>query len=153
METGQEFLAIDYASAFCASIFAVGVICEFSRRSTVRRTFRAAATLAAGGESADFRVTLLAGFDPFAVVRRRDRHHVSGAKSDVGDAKLLADLVRTDRHNHRQLSGDSAQAEAIKVLARGHQNLIWARTRLRSQAARAETDWSVRAPGYCRPSA
>ncbi len=46
-----------------------------------------------------------------------------------GDAKLLADLVRTDRHNHRPLSGDSAQAEALKVLARGHQNLIWARTR------------------------
>ena len=126
------------------------------RRAFLASRFAAkggAATLAAGSESADFRVTLLAGFDPFAVVRRRDRHHVSGAKSDAGDAKLLADLVRTDRHNHRQLSGDSAQAEAIKVLARGHQNLSWARARLRSQAARAETDWSVRAPGYCRPSA
>ena len=50
-------------------------------------------------------------------------------KSDAGDAKLLADLVRTDRHNHRLMAGDSSQAEAIKVLARGHQNLIWARTR------------------------
>src|SRR6185436_2665746 len=59
----------------------------------------------------------------------RDRHQVSGAKSDAGDAKLLADLVRTDRHNHRPLAGDSPAAEAIKVLARGHQNLIWARTR------------------------
>jgi len=67
--------------------------------------------------------------NPLAVARYRDRHQVSGAKSDTGDAKLLADLVRTDRHNHRPLSGDSAQAEAIKVLARGHQNLIWARTR------------------------
>lgn len=85
METGQEFLAIDHASAVCASIFAVGVICEFSRRSTVRRTFRAAATLAAGGESADFRVTLLAGFDPFAVVRRRDRD----AAEDDADRDVL----------------------------------------------------------------
>jgi transposase len=67
--------------------------------------------------------------NPLAVARYRDRHQVSGAKSDAGDAKLLADLVRTDRHNHRPLSGDSAQAEAVKVLARGHQNLIWARTR------------------------
>jgi transposase len=67
--------------------------------------------------------------NPLAVARYRDRHQVSGAKSDAGDAKLLADLVRTDRHNHRPLSGDSAQAEAIKVLSRGHQNLIWARTR------------------------
>jgi transposase len=67
--------------------------------------------------------------NPLAVSRYRDRHHVSGAKSDAGDAKLLADLVRTDRHNHRPVAGDSPQAEAIKVLARGHQSLIWARTR------------------------
>jgi transposase len=67
--------------------------------------------------------------NPMAVARYRDRHRVSGAKSDVADAKLLADLVRTDRHNHRPLVGDSDQAEAIKVLARTHQNLIWMRTR------------------------
>ena len=67
--------------------------------------------------------------NPLAVARYRDRHHVSGAKSDAGDAKLLADLVRTDRHNHRPIAGDSADVEAVKVLARGHQNLIWSRTR------------------------
>ncbi len=67
--------------------------------------------------------------NPLAVARYRDRHHVSGAKSDACDAKLLADLVRTDRHNHRPIAGDSTDAEAIKVLARAHQNLIWARTR------------------------
>jgi transposase len=74
--------------------------------------------------------------NPMAVAHYRDRHHVSGAKSDASDAKLLADLVRTDRHNHRPIAGDSAEAEAIKVLARAHQNLIWTRTqhtnRLRS---------------------
>src|ERR1700740_459311 len=67
--------------------------------------------------------------NPLAVARYRDRHHVSGAKSDARDAKLLADLVRTDRHNHRLIAGDSADAEAIKVLARAHQSLIWARNR------------------------
>jgi transposase len=67
--------------------------------------------------------------NPLAVARYRDRHHVSGAKSDASDAKLLADLVRTDRHNHRPIAGDSPDAEAIKVLARAHQSLIWARTR------------------------
>src|SRR4029077_17985397 len=67
--------------------------------------------------------------NPLAVARYRDRHQVSGAKSDASDAKLLADLVRTDRHNHRRIAGDSPDAEAIKVLARAHQNLIWARTR------------------------
>ena len=67
--------------------------------------------------------------NPLAAARYRDRHHVSGAKSDAGDAKVLADLVRTDRHNHRPIAGDSPTAEAVKVLARAHQNLIWARTR------------------------
>src|SRR5919198_1155941 len=67
--------------------------------------------------------------NPLAVARYRDRHHVSGAKSDAGDAKVLADLVRTDRHNHRLIAGDSPTAAGVKVLARGHQNLIWARNR------------------------
>jgi len=67
--------------------------------------------------------------NPLAAARYRDRHHVSGAKSDPGDAKLLADLVRTDRHNHRLIAGDTSAVEAVKVLARAHQNLIWARTR------------------------
>jgi hypothetical protein len=52
-----------------------------------------------------------------------------GGQSDASDAKLLADLVRTDRHNHRPIAGDSLDTEAIKVLARAHQSLIWARTR------------------------
>ena len=65
--------------------------------------------------------------NPMAAARYRDRHHVSGAKSDAGDAKLLADLVRTDRHNHRRVAGDSADVAAVKVLARAHQNLIWTR--------------------------
>ncbi|MFV8246320.1 IS110 family transposase [Mycolicibacterium peregrinum] len=67
--------------------------------------------------------------NPLAVARYRDRHHLSGAKSDAADAKLLADLVRTDRHNHRPIAGDTPDVEAIKVLARAHQNLIWSRNR------------------------
>lgn len=67
--------------------------------------------------------------NPFAVSRYRDRHAVSGAKSDAGDAKVLADLVRTDRHNHRPVAGDSELAEAVKVLARTHQTLVWTRQR------------------------
>lgn len=67
--------------------------------------------------------------NPLAVARYRERHAVSGAKSDAADAKLLADLVRTDRHNHRLIAGDTPDAEAIKVLARAHQNLIWTRNR------------------------
>lgn len=67
--------------------------------------------------------------NPRAASRYRDRHTLSGAKSDPGDAKLLAELVRTDRHNHRPVAGDSDLGEGVKVLARAHQNLIWDRTR------------------------
>ena len=67
--------------------------------------------------------------NPRAASRYRDRHTLSGAKSDPGDAKMLAELVRTDRHNHRQVAGDTAMAEGVKVLARAHQTLIWERTR------------------------
>ncbi len=69
------------------------------------------------------------GVNPLAASRYRDRHATSGAKSDAGDAKLLADLVRTDAHNHRPLAGDGDQASAIRVLARAHQGLVWARQR------------------------
>ncbi len=42
---------------------------------------------------------------------------------------MLADLVRTDRHQHRPVAADSPLAEAVKVLARAHQSLIWTRQR------------------------
>jgi hypothetical protein len=67
--------------------------------------------------------------NPMASARYRDRHAVSGAKSDPGDAKVLADLVRTDRHNHRAVAGDSDLAEGVKLLARAHQSSIWGRQR------------------------
>ena len=67
--------------------------------------------------------------NPRSVARYRERHHVGGGKSDAGDAKLLADLVRTDRHNHREVAGDSDEAGAVRILARAHQQLVWDRTR------------------------
>lgn len=73
------------------------------------------------------------GINPMAASRYRDRHAPSKAKSDRGDAKVLADLVRTDRHNHREVAGDSELAEAVKVLARTHQTLVWTRQRQTNQ--------------------
>lgn len=67
--------------------------------------------------------------NPMAAARYRERHHVGGAKSDTADAKMLADLVRTDAHNHRPVAGDTAQVEGIKVVARAHQSMVWSRTR------------------------
>jgi Transposase/Transposase IS116/IS110/IS902 family len=67
--------------------------------------------------------------NPMSVARYRERHSTSGAKSDAGDAWLLADLVRTDAARHRPVAGDSPAAEGIKVVARAHQRLIWERNR------------------------
>jgi hypothetical protein len=67
--------------------------------------------------------------NPLSTSRYRDRHSTSGAKSDPGDAKVLADMVRTDRHNHRRVSTDSETVQAIKILARAHQSMIWSRQR------------------------
>jgi transposase len=85
---------------------------------------------------------IAAGYTVFAVnplqaSRYRGRHGVSGAKSDGGDAHMLADVVRTDAHQLRPAAGDSPAAEAVKVLARTHKTLIWQRAavvlRLRAQ--------------------
>jgi transposase len=85
---------------------------------------------------------LAAGYVVFAInplqaSRYRGRHGVSGAKSDAGDAHMLADVVRTDAHQLRVAADDSPVAEAVKVLTRTHKTLIWQRSavvlRLRAQ--------------------
>ena len=71
--------------------------------------------------------------NPMSTSRYRERHSTSGAKSDPGDARVLAELARTDAHNHRAIAGDSDLAEAVKILARAHQSLIWTRQRQANQ--------------------
>jgi hypothetical protein len=77
---------------------------------------------------------LAAGYQVFAInpmsaARYRERHTTSGAKSDPGDAHVLAEIVRLDRAHHRPVAGDSAEVEGLKLVARMHQSLIWDRTR------------------------
>ncbi|MCX5309933.1 IS110 family transposase [Streptomyces sp. NBC_00154] len=67
--------------------------------------------------------------NPRQVNRFKERYASSGAKSDKGDAHALADMVRIDRDQLRPVAGDSEQAQAVKVVARAHQSLIWERTR------------------------
>ena len=71
--------------------------------------------------------------NPMSTSRYRERHSTSGAKSDPGDAFVLAELARTDAHNHRPVAGDRELAEAVKVLARAHQSMIWTRQRQANQ--------------------
>ena len=67
--------------------------------------------------------------NPLQASRYRERHGVSGAKSDGADAHMLADMVRTDSRQLRPAPGDSPEAEGIKVVARMHKTMIWERTR------------------------
>ena len=67
--------------------------------------------------------------NPLQASRYRERHGVSGAKSDRGDAHMLTDMVRTDSHQLRAVAGDSPGADAVKTVARTHKTLIWDRTR------------------------
>jgi transposase len=67
--------------------------------------------------------------NPLQASRYRERLSCSGAKSDPGDAHVLAELVRLDRAHHRPAAGDSELAEQVKVLTRSHQGLIWSRQR------------------------
>ena len=69
------------------------------------------------------------GVNPLTASRFRARHAVSGAKSDAGDAHMLADMVRTDSHQLRAVAGDTAGAEGLKALARMHKTMIWERAR------------------------
>jgi hypothetical protein len=75
------------------------------------------------------------GVNPLQASRYRERHGVSGAKSDTGDAHMLAGMVRTDSRQLRAVAGDSPGAGAVKVVARTHKTLIRERAgrRLRHQ--------------------
>jgi Transposase/Transposase IS116/IS110/IS902 family len=69
------------------------------------------------------------GVNPLTASRFRARHAVSGAKSDAGDAHMLADMVRTDSRQLRAVAGDTAEAEGLKAVARMHKTMIWERSR------------------------
>jgi len=79
--------------------------------------------------------------NPLQAARYRERHGVSGAKSDAGDAHVLADMVRTDSHQLRPVAGDSELAAAVKVVTRTHKTLIWERTRCTQRLRHALRDY------------
>ncbi len=75
---------------------------------------------------------LAAGFivyaiNPLAASRYRDRYSVSRAKSDAGDAFVLANILRTNRSAHRPIPNDSELVRAVRVLARAQQDAVWDR--------------------------
>lgn len=63
----------------------------------------------------------------------RQRYGATGAKSDPGDAYVLADVLRTDRHRLRPMAADSAETKALRALTRTRKDLVEARVGLVNQ--------------------
>jgi transposase len=63
----------------------------------------------------------------------RQRYGPTGAKSDPGDAYVLADVLRTDRHRLRPMAPDSAETKALRALTRTRKDLVEARVGLVNQ--------------------
>lgn len=70
---------------------------------------------------------------PRQVKGLRSRYSGSGAKSDAGDAYLLADVLRTDGHRLEALSRDSATTAVLRALSRTRKDLVEARVGLVNQ--------------------
>jgi len=71
--------------------------------------------------------------NPKAVERNRERFQMSGAKSDLRDAWVLATMLRTDRQLYRPLIPDSDVAQELRALTRDRADLVRTRTMLSNQ--------------------
>lgn len=71
--------------------------------------------------------------NPKSVDRYRDRYRVSGARDDSFDAMVIANILRTDRHQFKPLLPDSMLLRELKILTRDQQHLIRLRTKLINQ--------------------
>jgi transposase len=72
---------------------------------------------------------------PNKVKAARERYTSSGAKSDGGDAYVLADFLRTDGHRFRELQPLSEATRALRALVRSRDDLVKARVALTNQLA------------------
>jgi transposase len=70
---------------------------------------------------------------PNAVRASRPRYCSSNAKSDAGDAFMLADLLRTDGHRWHALQAQSPAIRGLRALVRTRDDLVAARVRLSNQ--------------------
>jgi transposase len=70
---------------------------------------------------------------PNVVKASRPRYGSAGAKSDPGDAYLLADLLRTDGHRFRALRPASDEVRALRSKVRTRDDLVATRVQLANQ--------------------
>src|SRR5207247_1963511 len=89
---------------------------------------------------------------PNALKASRPRYSAAGAKSDPGDAFILADLLRTDGHRFRPLHPPSDDTRALRALVRGRDDLVAQRSALANQLrALLEPFWPGPAPSTTSP--
>jgi transposase len=69
----------------------------------------------------------------YAMKDLRRRYAVGGAKSDPGDAYVIADVVRTDGHRLRRLEPLSEQTRALRSVVRARGDLVDQRVALSNQ--------------------
>jgi transposase len=72
---------------------------------------------------------------PRQVKHLRGRYRASGAKSDPGDAYVLADVLRGDGHRLKPLTPDSDPTKVLRALSRTRNGLLKARIGLVNQLA------------------
>jgi len=70
---------------------------------------------------------------PNVVKASRPRYRAAGGKHDLGDAYLLADLLRTDGHRFRPLTPQSDSVKALRALVRSRDDLVAQRVALANQ--------------------
>ncbi len=70
---------------------------------------------------------------PNVVKACRPRYRAVSAKSDPGDAYILADVLRTDGHRLRSLQPQSDAIKALRGLVRGRDDLVGSRVVLANQ--------------------
>jgi transposase len=70
---------------------------------------------------------------PNVVKACRPRYRAVAAKSDPGDAFILADILRTDGHRLRPLAPQSDAIKALRGLVRGRDHLVGTRVALAHQ--------------------
>lgn len=79
--------------------------------------------------------------NPKSVDRYRDRYKVSGQRTDEFDAMVLANILRTDRHNYRPILPDSPLTAELKILTREYSQLVRIKTIFTNQLTSCLKDY------------
>lgn len=149
----RYFVGLDWASlehAVCVVDERGAVVDRFAVAHTAAGMAELAARLCKRAPAAELRVaierptglivdTLVeAGFavvpvHPNAVKATRPRYSAAQGKTDLGDAYLLADVLRTDGHRFRTLRPLSDETKALRALVRLRDDLVAQRVALANQ--------------------